>query len=232
VPANAKLVRGATGPAVRELQRLLANAGLYSAASIDGSFGPVTQKAVRAFQEQRGLPVDGWAGPETMAKLRGVSSPPAAPLRGTRAAHVQTALDFGMSVLGCKYAAVNPFRFGDVRWDGGAHRSINGSGTVWQYPAGTRVFDCSGLVVACFRRAGVDLLGLGLGSSSMIRNNSNGFLQNLTRDQLQAGDLITFPGHVVIYLGNGRCLEASGSGVRTSNVDWARADSFRRVPLN
>lgn len=243
-----RLARGASGPAVRELQALLNTCGFYGK-TVDGKFGPLTEAAVREFQARHGLKVDGWAGPKTMAVLERVAGgsagpvPPGSvgPVRGSPApagAGVQAALAYGKSVLGSPYAAVNPFRFGDVRWDGGRHQSVNGSGTWWQYPRGTRVFDCSGFVVACFRRAGVDLLSRGLATSGAIAANRSGFLENLTRDQLRPGDLITYRsasngvGHVVIYLGQGRTLESSGSGgVRYGLVDWSRANAFRRVPV-
>jgi peptidoglycan hydrolase-like protein with peptidoglycan-binding domain len=241
-PSSGKLVRGATGPAVQQLQTLLRKAGHYHG-NIGGTFGVQTEAAVKAFQARNGLTVDGWAGPQTMAALQRVTGggapgpvapvPPSTPVSGG----VQAALDYGRSVLGSPYAAVNPFRFGDVPWDGGRHQSVNGSGSWYQYPRGTRVFDCSGFVVACFRRAGVDLGRHGLVTSGAIAANSNGFLQNLSREQLRPGDLITYRssagvGHVVIYLGDGKTLEsAGGSGVKIGTVDWSRANAFRRVPV-
>jgi murein DD-endopeptidase MepM/ murein hydrolase activator NlpD len=55
---------GMRGTEVQQLQRLL---GL----SPDGLFGPATQAAVVAFQQQRGLGADGIVGPETWAALEG-----------------------------------------------------------------------------------------------------------------------------------------------------------------
>jgi len=62
------LRRGARGRDVGDLQRALKTAGLY-AGKIDGDFGPVTDRALRAFQARRGLEVDGLAGPNTWAAL-------------------------------------------------------------------------------------------------------------------------------------------------------------------
>jgi peptidoglycan hydrolase-like protein with peptidoglycan-binding domain len=59
---------GATGGAVRWLQRALrrtANLGLV----VDGNFGPVTETAVKEFQQGAGLAVDGVVGPLTWAAL-------------------------------------------------------------------------------------------------------------------------------------------------------------------
>lgn len=64
----ATLRRGDEGPAVEVLQLRLAECGFY-AGRIDGSFGPVTFAAVRAFQSFAKLTVDGVAGPKTLAEL-------------------------------------------------------------------------------------------------------------------------------------------------------------------
>lgn len=68
-PAARMLSRGAVGPAVTELQRVLA--AWYPALhlTIDGFFGPQTDNAVRYFQTHSGLVVDGIAGPLTLAAL-------------------------------------------------------------------------------------------------------------------------------------------------------------------
>jgi N-acetylmuramoyl-L-alanine amidase len=59
---------GATGEAVRDLQQRLHGAGHPTDDEL-GAFGPSTERAVRAFQEARGLHVDGLSGPETWAAL-------------------------------------------------------------------------------------------------------------------------------------------------------------------
>jgi peptidoglycan hydrolase-like protein with peptidoglycan-binding domain len=61
---------GATGPKVAEVQRLLQAAGIPTG-PVDGDFGPMTQAAVRRFQQARGLAVDGVVGPKTWEALRG-----------------------------------------------------------------------------------------------------------------------------------------------------------------
>ncbi|MEW6637354.1 MAG: peptidoglycan-binding domain-containing protein, partial [Actinomycetota bacterium] len=62
------LRRGARGADVEELQRLLQQAG-YDPGPIDGIFGGGTQSAVRSFQRDQGLTVDGVVGPRTWAAL-------------------------------------------------------------------------------------------------------------------------------------------------------------------
>jgi peptidoglycan hydrolase-like protein with peptidoglycan-binding domain len=69
------LARGAKGSQVTELQKLLEAAGV-SPGRIDGDFGPMTQAAVRRFQQAKGLVVDGVVGPKTWAALRSSGSAP------------------------------------------------------------------------------------------------------------------------------------------------------------
>ncbi|MGW3105624.1 peptidoglycan-binding protein [Streptomyces sp. NPDC001100] len=64
------LAVGSNGPAVAEAQCLLRRAGI-SPGGIDGMFGPLTEHAVKAFQKQAGLAVDGMVGPHTWKALRG-----------------------------------------------------------------------------------------------------------------------------------------------------------------
>jgi general secretion pathway protein A len=59
---------GTSGPSVRWLQNALRTLGLYQGEA-DGEFGAPTQEAVRAFQSQESLPVDGWVGPITLIRL-------------------------------------------------------------------------------------------------------------------------------------------------------------------
>ncbi|GAA1714367.1 peptidoglycan-binding protein [Brachybacterium phenoliresistens] len=57
---------------VREIQQLLLSAGQdLGRWGVDGGYGAATYAAVRAFQQQAGLTVDGIAGPDTLAALRG-----------------------------------------------------------------------------------------------------------------------------------------------------------------
>ncbi len=68
-PAQKPTLRsGSRGTAVVDLQRRLAAAG-FNPGPADGSFGPKTLAAVKAFQAARGLEVDGIVGPKTWGKL-------------------------------------------------------------------------------------------------------------------------------------------------------------------
>ncbi len=59
---------GSRGSEVTNIQTKLKSLGLYSD-KIDGIYGKNTQAAVRTFQQQKGLQVDGIAGPQTLKAL-------------------------------------------------------------------------------------------------------------------------------------------------------------------
>jgi len=63
--------RGSSGDAVKLLQRLLKDFDYdpYDPGKVDGDFGADTEKALRRFQDDFGLEVDGVAGPVTWAMM-------------------------------------------------------------------------------------------------------------------------------------------------------------------
>jgi len=68
LPTNIVLKKGSTGDNVKLLQTAL-NKLISAALTVDGSFGPATDAAVRNFQKQHSLAVDGSVGPATIAKI-------------------------------------------------------------------------------------------------------------------------------------------------------------------
>ena len=60
---------GGSGEAVRDLQRRLVALGHPIPPAETGSFGPATERELRAFQDHRALRVDGICGPETWTAL-------------------------------------------------------------------------------------------------------------------------------------------------------------------
>lgn len=62
------LKQGSHGKVVKELQRQLRNLHYYNG-TLDGIYGPVTEKAVKNFQRTNHIAVDGIAGPTTFSAL-------------------------------------------------------------------------------------------------------------------------------------------------------------------
>ncbi|MER5472013.1 peptidoglycan-binding protein [Streptomyces sp. NPDC002935] len=75
-----EIVKGQRSGCVTELQSLLNHHGADLA--VDGDFGPMTDSAVRDFQAEKGLSVDGQVGPNTKAALYGTVTPPSSPPPG------------------------------------------------------------------------------------------------------------------------------------------------------
>ncbi len=71
--SGSALREGDSGSAVTELQTMLKQLNIYYG-EITGNFGTLTRQAVRKFQSDYGLRVDGVAGAETINKLRSLTS--------------------------------------------------------------------------------------------------------------------------------------------------------------
>ena len=66
--AEPLLKRGSSGTAVRQLQEALKEAG-HDPGPVDGEFGAATEAAVRAFQQDKGIAVDGVVGDITWLNI-------------------------------------------------------------------------------------------------------------------------------------------------------------------
>lgn len=69
------LTLGSKGAAVKELQTLLNSAGAVPILNPDGDFGDKTDRALRYFQSDAGLVIDGKAGEQTLIALRRATTP-------------------------------------------------------------------------------------------------------------------------------------------------------------
>jgi len=67
-PSSTKVVSRPISMTAKEIQTALKNAGYYSG-SIDGKIGPKTKEAIKAFQSENGLKVDGVVGSNTQRLL-------------------------------------------------------------------------------------------------------------------------------------------------------------------
>jgi cell wall-associated NlpC family hydrolase len=83
-------------------------------------------------------------------------------------------------------------------------------------------FDCSGLTTYAWSRGGVSLVRQ---STAQIRNAAD-----LDRSAAKAGDLVQYPGHVMMYLGVGDAIihsVMSGRTVELDTISGRRANSVR-----
>jgi cell wall-associated NlpC family hydrolase len=81
---------------------------------------------------------------------------------------------------------------------------------------GNKYFDCSGLCFTAYKNLGVTLGGNWTGAMrSTWRNWADQVPKNA--NVMKPGDLILMDGHVVMYIGNGKCV-----GAQTSHTAWDR----------
>ena len=156
---------GSKGDDVAFVQSRLADQGV-DPGPIDGDFGPLTEAAVRSFQQMRGLDVDGVVGPQTLAALGEPGAPESQPAASTL---VELGLiaeqEFGLTVSECS-APGAPTRWAPVH-PGHAANSLHFQG---------RAFDTSGPAQAmeafAARAAGA------VASLAELIHNPNGSVKN------------------------------------------------------
>ena len=148
----------------------------------------------------------------------------------------QAAVAWAETQIGAPYAAASRYRFGDPPWPGGT--IIGDRGDRYSFPAGTRVYDCSGFVIAAWRAAGVDLVAqYGLYGSQAFPHSP---LEEIDPAAVIPGDLAVYSvsasgvGHIVMVHhvdpdGTVHIIEATPSrGVHIGVIDWARVISIKR----
>lgn len=88
--------------------------------------------------------------------------------------------------------------------------------------AGPRTFDCSGLLLASFARVGIRLPHQSGAIAARARPVPAG--------QWRPGDVLTWPGHIALYLGGGKMVEAANprAGVRVASIQ-GRGGTARRI---
>jgi peptidoglycan hydrolase-like protein with peptidoglycan-binding domain len=208
---------GSSGTSVLTLQQRLRDAG-FNPGPLDGEFGPLTRRAVVAFQRSRGLDVDGIAGPMTAGAL-GVSGfdAPRPRLDRTRPAITPP--------TGMGSGTTREFLWHALGQEGKAY--IFGA-EVRASDNDPQAFDCSELVEWAARRAGVTVPD---GSINQINAARPMSVEQALRTPgallFRSGD----PNHIAISLGDGRTIEARGRqhGVGIFSAEgrgWTRAGTI------
>lgn len=107
VDASASFERGDDGQEVLSIQKRLVELN-YTVSKLDGDFGPETEAAIKKFQADRGLEIDGVIGPQTYKILMNKEMPPN---RGSSLA--KRIMRAGYSVMGTPYVfgGTSPYGF-------------------------------------------------------------------------------------------------------------------------
>ncbi len=200
------LLQGTKGDDVDALQRQLERLGYLDKAT--GYYGTETIEAVKKFQERNDLEVDGKTGEHTLDVIYSPNAK-ASPemVQAARSnANIKEMIEVAKAQLGKPY--------------------------VWG-AEGPKSFDCSGFVYYCLREAG----------SNRGRYNAKGYSEVEEWDKiddvddLEIGDLLFFwsssrhkIGHVGIYIGDGKMIDASYSHdeIMIRDFNWSSYRFARR----
>lgn len=199
---------GMSGADVRAAQQRLYDLGYIRKSQITGYYGESTTESVKTFQKRNELRQSGEIDAKTLEKLNSskakaaaypatpkpatpgpgigptptpASGDPSEPLKG-----VEKLIGIAESKLGCKYV-----------------RGAKGPDT----------FDCSGFVYWCLNQAGVRQSYM----TSILWRTCSKYKRINSMGDLKRGDILVFvgesieTGHVGIYLGDGKMIDASSS---------------------
>ncbi|MEO2096904.1 MAG: NlpC/P60 family protein [Brachybacterium sp.] len=198
--SSEKLRWGSQGSTVEQLQSALNDEG--ADLTVDGKFGKLTHGAVKDYQRTNGLQIDGVVGPETRGSLNGGASV------GGSGASVPTT---GASTSSSSGEAIVD-----------AARTQIGASYSWGSSNPGVSFDCSGLTQYAYKQVGIDLPRT---SGQQVAAGSQ-----VSKSEAQPGDLVVWPGHMGIYAGGNKVVDAGRSpGAVTERTIWGNPTfvSFR-----
>lgn len=217
------LTVGDDGDAVTEIQQRLHDMGYR--VEVTGTFDEDTRSAVTAFQRVNGQNTTG-AVDSGLKELLYMAS-------AQDADGEEYGIGTGAETEGPSYNYNGQFDSGRLDVDAFIASAYAQMGKPYVTGGkGPDVFDCSGLVYYCLNQSGYKI---GYQTSAMWRASNYEYVANMK--DLLPGDICTFVGHVGIYIGNGRMIDASSSQgkIRVSSVIWESSywvshwDGGRRV---
>ena len=231
---------GMKGSDVKAVQKRLKALGyLHTNSQVTGYYGEATESAVQEFQRRNNLSADGTVGPKTLEKLNSSSARKAKPTpsptpkatakpkttkkpgsnkttkpttkpggggsssssSSSSATGVEKLIAIAESKLGCPYS-------------GGAK--------------GPNKFDCSGFVYWCMKQAGFS----GGYMNSRVWRTCTRYPRINSMSQIKRGDILVFKGssmdtgHVGIYLGSGKMIDASSSAGKVRITTTVTSGSY------
>lgn len=219
--ANAWIL-GTSGDEVQRIQDRLVELKYMNKST--GYFGSDTEKAVKAFQERNGLTADGKVGAQTSAVLFSSDAKKAASTSTSKPSTDTSKPSSGGSSKPSKPSGNEATGSAD---SAGVERFIAIAEQQLGKPyvlggKGSDVFDCSGFVYYCLNQAGVNQ---GYMTSATWQGCTKYPIVSNMND-LQRGDVISFKGHVGIYLGGGRMIDASSTQGKIRICDNIQSSSY------
>lgn len=213
--ANA-LMLGMSGSDVENVQQRLKELNYLK--KVTGYYGSDTENAVRNFQDRNGLTVDGKVGKQTMSMLNSSKAKKAASVSSGSSSGSSS----GVSPSGSSNSSSSNSSSSSSSSSASSLPQVSVGANVENFIAiaksklgckyvkagkGPNVFDCSGFVYWCLNQAGVKQSYM----TSASWQKTTKYQRISSMSDLQRGDVISYKGHVGIYLGNGQMIDASST---------------------
>lgn len=181
---------GVSGDQVETLQSFLNTQG--ADLPVTGYFGDMTEDAVEDYQAGNDLQVDGRVGPATTSSINasiggggaGAAAATATAAPATNASSSESSSSQGQAIVD-------------------AARGQIGVPYVYAGDSPGQAFDCSGLTQYAYAQAGIDL--------PRVTGDQAAGGTTISESEAQPGDLVSWPGHIGIYAGNGKVIDAGNS---------------------